>query len=260
MARKPTDYNRLTRTAKWWYAPENVTSKAKKTSRNFLVLLGIFLVSGLVLTFFLPSRNQQDTAGQAAALPVPPPVLVTSGCAPAEPVEYLPEQVVNATFESLWVLDGTMVRPTSTTGGPFSGDPYPRCFARTPEGALYAAASFATGALTATDNYDLKTFFDVRASHSGNYNAMISRLSTVPPSVDRPQTAITGFRWNNYTPQQVSLEIQFTATTGTSAGQKTATVYTLTWENNDWLLVVPGAADVVQAPADSTYIPWGETG
>lgn len=266
MPRQPTDYNeparqgRFVRTAKWWYAPENITPKAKKASWVYLFILGALLVTVLLATFLWPTSSPQ-VSEQGAALPAPPPVLLTSDCAPAEAVDFLPEQVVTLTPEPLWVLDGTMSRPTSPTGGPFSGDPFPRCYARTPEGALYAATSFATGVLSATDSGDLKPFFEVRASHTGNYTAMISTLPEVVPAEDRSQAAITGYRWNSYTPEQASLEIKFTATTGAASGQSVANLYTFTWENNDWLLVVPGRADVTQVPVDTnkTYIPWGTT-
>lgn len=267
MSRPPTDYNqprpgRIARTAKWWYAPdpERITEKSRKTSKTFLGILVIALVAGLVVILVRPSAEESSPA--AAIAPSVPPILVTSDCAPAEAVDLLPEQVVSAAFEPLWVRDGTMARPTSTTGGPFSGDPFPKCFARTPEGALYAATSFATGVLSATDSGDLKNFFEVRASHTGNYTVMIANLPTLVPDTERVQVAITGYRWNNYTPDRVSLEIRFTSNTGESAGRNAATVYTLTWENNDWLIVVPGAPDIVQVPVDDgrTYIPWGGTG
>lgn len=265
MPRQPTDYNepsrqgRFVRTAKWWYAPENVTPKAKKASWIYLSVLGALLVTVLAATFLWPTSSPQ-VQDQNAAVQAPPPILLTSDCAPAEAVEFLPEQVITESPEPLWILDGTMSRPTSTTGGPFSGDPFPRCFARTPEGALYAATSFATGVLSATDSGDLKAFFEVRASHAGNYNTMIATLPEVIPDADRSQTSITGYRWNSFTPDQASLELQFTATTGAAAGASVANVYTLTWENNDWLLVVPGRADVTQVPIDNkTYISWGTT-
>jgi hypothetical protein len=258
------DYNkpsqgRVTRTVRWWYAPTNVTAKAKKTSRNFLLLVAVVLAGIWAATFFWPAQAPQPQA--AVPVPVAQPPQLVSSCTPADAVEFLPEQVILQTFEPVWVRDGSMSRPVSTTGGPFSGDPFPRCFARTPEGALYAASSFATGVVTATDSGDLKPFFEARASHTGNYTAMMARLPTVVPDTDRTQLNITGYRWNSYTPDQVSLEIKFTSTTGESAGQSIATVYTLTWEDNDWLQVVPGPADIVQVPVEDNkpYIPWGTT-
>jgi hypothetical protein len=48
---------------------------------------------------------------------------------------------------------------------------------------------------------------------------------------------------------------------GPALGTSTATIYNLTWENNDWVLVVPGRTDVVQVITDDrAYIPWGGTG
>jgi hypothetical protein len=267
MSRRPTDYNeqpsgRISRTAKWWYAPdpENITPRAKKTSKMYLIILAIVLLAALLITWLWPDPEptslQQSPEVTAAA-----PALATNTCAPAEAVEYLPEQVVSTSFDSVWVRDGDMSRPTSTTGGPFEGDPYPRCFSRTPEGALYSAASFATGVLVATAAGDLKPFFEVRTSHTGNYTALISSLPALNPLTAHPQLTISGYRWNSYGPSQASLEIAFTMVSGPALGTSTATIYNLTWENNDWVLVVPGRTDVVQVITDDrAYIPWGGTG
>lgn len=262
--RQPTDYNepragRIARTAKWWYAPENVSTKGRKVSRVFLGIIGLVLASALAVVWISPGRSATDTAAPVAPVP---PILVTSHCAEAAPVQFTPEQVISTAYDTLWVRDGDMSRPTSPAGGPFDGDPYPRCFARTPEGALYSAASFATGVLAATASGDLKPFFEVRASHTGNYTALVSSIADAQPTPSRSQVTITGYRWNSYSPDQVSLEIRYSLLTGDSAGVNTATVYNLTWENNDWLLVVPGKHDTVQVPVDETrtYIPWGGTG
>lgn len=263
--RQPTDYNeprpgRIVRTAKWWYAPENVTTRGRKVSRTFLGIVGLVLASGIAVLWINPGSS--NTSSQVIPAPTVPPILVTSGCATSDPVEFTPEQVISTSYDTLWVRDGDMSRPTSPAGGPFAGDPYPRCFARTPEGALYSAASFATGVLAATASGDLKPFFEVRASHTGNYTELISSIADAAPTPSRSQVSITGYRWNSYSPDQVSLEIRYTMLTGPSAGVNTATVYNLTWENNDWLLVVPGKHDTVQVPIDETrkYIPWGGTG
>jgi hypothetical protein len=46
-----------------------------------------------------------------------------------------------------------------------------------------------------------------------------------------------------------------------SSGEQTAITYNLTWENNDWLLVVPGKSDQMSVLVDEnrSYIPWGTT-
>lgn len=264
MARPPTDYNeprpgRIVRTTKWWFAPQNVTPKARKVSQKYLLILAVALAAALVLILFHP----EDTVVQgqpAAAAPSVPPVLVTSECAAAEPVDYLPEQVIAASFDPLWVRDGNMSRPTSPAGGPFIGDPFPRCYARTPEGALYATAAFATGVISATEAGTVDQFFTYRSSHTGNYSAFMAELPNAGVVTGAPQLSISGFRWNNYTPELVSLELRYDLVTGPNTGKQVAVTYTVTWENNDWLQIVPGATDDVTVAVDSnrSYIPWGK--
>lgn len=261
------DYNeqsRVVRSARWWLAPENVSAKSRKRWLFYLLGIGVVAAAALVVSF-IPSADSTPTAAEQAAAPVPVPVpspvpALQPDCPAAEGVPVAPETLVLTTFEPVWVRDGNLSRPTSTTGGPFRGDPFPQCFARTPEGALFSATSFATGVLSATDAGDEKSFFETRASHNGNYNVLIADLPEGGPG-NRPLTSISGYRWNSYSPDSASVEIRYSLITGASAGSQTAITYNLTWENNDWLLVVPGKSDTVTVAVDSsrTYIPWGTT-
>jgi hypothetical protein len=106
---------------------------------------------------------------------------------------------------------------------------------------------------------DQKAFYTARTSHSGNYSILMADLPTEPQVLNRPTVVFSGYRWNSYTPDTASIEIQYRLLTGPRSGSFTAITYTLAWENNDWLLVVPGKSDSVTVSADSqhTYIPWG---
>jgi hypothetical protein len=264
------DYNesgRAVRTAKWWFAPENVTPKSKKRWGLYLLGVGAVAAGALLVSFIHPSgqgqgQGQEQVTAQLVSPPAPTPVLEPV-CPAQDPVPVPPETLVLTTFDSVWVRDGGMSRPTSTTGGPFQGAPFPSCFSRTPEGALYSAANFATGVLAATDAGDEKPFFASRASHSGNYNVLIADLpgEGAGTVTNRPISSISGYRWNSYSPDTASVEIRYSLLTGASSGEQTAITYNLTWENNDWLLVVPGKSDQMSVLVDEnrSYIPWGTT-
>lgn len=260
---RATDYNtepspgRVTRITKWWFAPEGVTRKSKQVWGTFLGALAATLATLLIISWF-QTPDPQTVPVSAAPAPVQ---VEKSACPEQEAVQVPPEILISTQLSTVWVRDGDMQRPTSETAGPAKDKPFPQCYSRTPEGALYAAAGFASGILTATAAGDQKPFFQERASHTGNYTVLIADLPDAGPVQNRPTVRFSGYRWNSYTPELASVEIRYTLLTGPRAGSTTALTYTMTWERNDWLLVVPGKTDTVAVSPDSnhTYIPWGGT-
>jgi hypothetical protein len=220
----------------------------------------VVLAAAVIVSFFLPnsSKPTEQIAGTPevrTSVSVPP---AESGCPAQEAVEFNPEQVILTEVKSTWYRVGDMTAPTSPTGGPAVTDPFPACFPRTPEGALYAAASFAVGVIAAQAEGTDRDFFIARASHTGNYNLLIAELASQNQNKTRPTIRITGYQWNSYSPNTASVRIKYTLVTGPRAGQDVAITYTMTWENNDWLLVVPGKNDVVAIdPTATVYHPWG---
>lgn len=256
---RTTDYNedpgRIARTTSWWFAPKSVSRKSKQNWGLFLLILVGALVAMLIINLTSSDPvNQTPTAAAPTAAPT-----VKSNCPEAPAVDVPPEILIGTAYQSTWVRDGDMQRPTSETAGPGKANPYPSCFSRTPEGALYSAASFASGVISATAAGDEKPFFVSRSSHSGNYTVLIADLPDAGPTQNRPTVKFSGYRWNSYTPDLASVEIRYTLITGPRAGSNTAITYTMAWESNDWLLVIPGKNDTAAAPVDSTrtYIPWG---
>jgi hypothetical protein len=259
---RATDYNEIPggRVVRWWFAPTNVTRKSKQAWGTVLVLFGAALIAMLVISLIRPDPEAAPAAASATAVPTAEQA-VKSSCPAADPVQVPPEILIDTVYQTQWVRDGDMLRPYTESAGPGTKKPFPACFTRSPEGALYAAASFASGVLTATAAGDEKPFFQARASHTGNYDILIADLPDAGPAQNRPTVRFSGYRWNGYTPDLASVEIRYTLVTGPRAGTNTAITYTMTWENNDWLLVVPGKTDTVASPVDSvrTYIPWGGT-
>jgi len=262
---RTTDYNtetRLLRTTKWWLAPEGVSRKSRAISGIFLAtILAAALLVG-IMRWFADDTAPEPTSAAAQqaqeqaqeAVPAVEPV-----CPEAAPEVLLPEQIMDFPLTPTWVRDGDMLRPVSATGGPGLETPFPQCFSRNPEGALYAASNFATGAISSTATGDHKEFYSLRLSHTGSYNALISSLADATPAENRPTVSISGYRWNSYSPTLVSLELRFTLMSGPRAGTASAIPYTLSWENNDWLIVPPNPSDNLTADPNRPYIPWGGT-
>lgn len=248
-----TDPGRVGRAWRWWMG-----STATKT---FSTIFIVVMVGG-VLTMLVWPKPDPVASGPAATPTSTAPAAVTAAPDPeqepvckAQPAEQLlPEEVVLAEFNPVWSRVGDMSEPSSKTGGPGIREPFPQCYTRTPEGALYAATSFVAQASVANAQGEQKEFFTLRASHTGNYTMLIADLPAAQPPQNRPTITVSGYLWNSYTPDQASLQLRFR----TVEGESLSRVYNLTWERNDWLLVVPGPGDQVSTdPTNKSFTPWG---
>src|SRR5690349_9395649 len=109
-SRRVTDYNavaqnRITRTARWWLAPQGVTPRSKIISGVFL---GVLLVALLFMFIWRPS-SPEPTATPAATPQGTSPAAAPSStqadspegsstCKKQEAQEFSPEQVINASY------------------------------------------------------------------------------------------------------------------------------------------------------------------
>jgi hypothetical protein len=197
---------------------------AKMASWVFLLSVA---AAGVWLVVFPPESAPAEATGTptmaAAPTPAAPPTVAATptACAPQAAVEVTPEQVVLTSYDTTWYRMGTVLAPSSATGGPLAGDPASNCFARTPEGALYAIATR-----------------QVREANAAGVSGW----------------RFTGYRWNQFTPELATVTIAVGATTG---GGEAARAYTALWQNNDWQVVAPTEEN--NEPIDSlrTFTPWG---
>lgn len=261
----PPEPGKVRRFGSWWGSSPKVMWFCS------IFILAIF--AGLILkaVWPTPTLNGSDAAPDPsveAAAPAPssqsdaaPPAAPapTSVCAPADPVQVPPELVIGSTYDTNWTAVGYLAAPSSVTGGPAITDGIRQCFTRTPEGALYSAASFAAQMVGAATNTERLALADARASHAGSYAQYSAGLAADTTQNAQPLLRFAGYRWVSYTPDAASMEIRFTVLSGDQVGKPVTTVFSLTWEGNDWRLIVPGIGDDVH-PADAalrTFTPWG---
>lgn len=255
--RRVTDYNaaaapgRLARAGSWWMG----STKTWAVSVGFMVVTAI----GVILMLVLPNDSDPGanagTGQQIAPASTAPVVEQVSLCKSQKAVKVLPEELVLASYKTTWTRVGDLQEPSSKAAGPAKEvDGWPVCFSRTPEGAMYSAASFAANAVPAMEKGQLREFFTARTSHTGNFAVLMADLPAGSPPKARPTVTISGYLWNNYTPETASVQIRYRAVTG----QTTVTIYNLAWERNDWVLIVPGKSDIVGAdPTNKSFTPWG---
>lgn len=169
--------------------------------------------------------NQVETAG---TVPVPPP--------------------------ATWTLVGTTAAPAIKGHGPgkIDLDGYRSCYARTPKGALVAAANY-----SALGSYGpvRKKFYEEATAPGPGRDALLRKPITGAGG-GGTRIQLAGYRLLRYNGEQADVDLAFR----TSTGALGATVLNLQWAEGDWKIRV--AADgtelspFVQLPSLSGYVAW----
>ena len=159
--------------------------------------------------------------------------------------------------DTQWELVGTVAAPSSTDAGPTITDPdtgVRSCYARTPTGALFAAANF----LAAVNNPDtLVTAVEDLAAAGPGRDTLLELARTDPTAVLGTGTGfqVAGFTFLSATEDVTSVSIAI-GNTGGLAGVPLTVVY----EGGDWKVDLPPDGDVAGgATAISSlagYVPW----
>lgn len=153
-----------------------------------------------------------------------------------------------------WALVGTTAAPAIKGQGPgkVEEDGYRSCYARTPTGALLAAANY-----SAIGSYAplRKKFYDQATVPGPGRDALLKKpITGAGDSGTRVQ--IAGFRVLRYDGKQADVDIAFR----TSNGAVGAVVLNLQWSGGDWKLrVADDGGDLspaVQLPSLSGYTAW----
>lgn len=217
----PPKVGRTRRLVSWWMGSTK-TLIASVVVLLIVAALGIYLV--LVPAPDLPSRQSAQSSGDpVVAAPTESVTTQAAVVCPEQPsVEVAPETLVLTTYSTKWYAIGEMLAPTSKTAGPQQSGTH-QCFARTPEGALYAIA----------------TRVAIEASKAGASGRQFS-----------------GYQWLSYSPALATVSIAARAVNGDNAEPATARTFTATWVGSDWQV------GVVNQPVEyldglRTFTTWG---
>lgn len=233
-----------------WSQPWFVASAA------FVAVLVALLVILLLVDWF--SSDDPDTLDPAQSVPVPGAVAPASASAS---VCGLPDTADSGTITqppaANWTLVGTMAVPSSEGIGP--GETWPdqfrRCFARTPEGALFAAANVAGLGSVRSLSYQTTSWY---VAEGPGKEAALARAATPSSGTSRLRGQIAGFRLLNFTGTTATVDLALRMSNGTHISQ----VFDLVWEDGDWRFqITPDGKELLtpleQIPDVTGYIPWG---
>lgn len=219
------------------------------------VLVGLVVVLGvaLVLSNLPGGSGEQPASGTSSTS-------VTSSPAATDPSSFCGlkdvamDGTVAAAPSAIWSLLGTMAVPAIEGQGPgkVEEDGYRSCFARTPTGALLAAANYSMmgsyGPLQAK-------FYTNGVAPGPGRDAMVRSLETAVEG-GTGGVQIAGFRVLRYDGNNADVEMAIKVDTGVMV----AMVLNLRWVERDWkfMLADDGSAlsPVVQIRTLEGYVPW----
>lgn len=252
----------------------NGTTQDEATSparRRGFALAAAFITALLVAAaavLFLPAgdggaRPETDDNTPVAAQPSDTSTSVDAGDDTGCDLPTSDQTVPRTTpTDTTWELVGRVVAPTSPERyGPGRTEPVRSCFARTPTGALYAAANVL--ASTTLPDAGRVLAEDLGAEGTGRDVA----VDNLPPSPSTPATGgapfqLAGFSFLSWTEDETVIDLAVLGV-AEQQGVYAHTPMTLRWEQGDWRLVYsPEGAPFprVQAlPGLAGYVPWSGT-
>lgn len=217
------------------------------------VLAVIVLLGGYLMFSNLTNDEEQQQGQQAsntpAANPAPPATTVKQDAQAS--VCGLPGSQTNASLvqapKATWTLFGTVAVPSSPTAGPGITDPsgLRRCYAHTPEGALFAAANQIAMMNDASLHHELARKVVVPGVGA---NALAASHQPSPED-DGTRMQVAGFRVVSYDGTTSTIEIAYRD----NMGRNIYPVFTwdMRWLDGDWKFRVTDQGGLLSAPAFS---------
>lgn len=234
------------------------TSNNPGRGRTTLVLAGILvglvaIAAVVVLVLNLVQRPE----------PVPDTEPTGSTIAPPETSEPSAESVcglapssaeVTEAPEAAWTVIGRTSVPNSPTAGPGIVDPsgLRHCFAPSPEGALFAAASLVGASVEGVNREEIAR----NLVAEGPWRDLAIAQASEPVDTQTFGMSIEGFRMLEYTADAARVDFALRLTTG----EYVSYVVDLRWESGDWKLVLADDASPLTPPVElqsaGGYITW----
>lgn len=179
-----------------------------------------------------------------------PPAATDSVCGLPNGDQAMP---VTTPADTTWQTVGTMAAPTDPTLGPGTvGGGLPYCYARSPLGALYAAANWLA---LHTDPSARKAADTYLTAAGGGRQKLLDAYNTGNGGPGTSDMQIVGFRVLNYDQNSATVDIAMRFGTPLMHGP-----VPLRWEAGDWKAVIPesGAPFETMQPLDNldAYVKW----
>lgn len=231
---------------------EDRSPRPSKRQLISAALIGIILVAAIAVIAVRAGNGSSEAATPSTATGSP---IAASSCGLSDG----PQSVPSAAPRTNWDLNGKMAAPSSKSYGPAHVDRgVHSCFARNPDGAIFAAANFYTDAL---GQGQINQVFVDRWFIDGPAKRQAQRaLDANTPADGRepiPQQ-IVGYRIDSYSKARTTVTLVTQETAGPSAGGLRATPTTVVWDRRDWRIDVDnsGVSTPTRIPSLAGFTPW----
>ncbi|QGG39909.1 hypothetical protein [Aeromicrobium yanjiei] len=219
-------------------------------------LIGLIVIAGIVLVTFRLTGGGDEEGPNAGPAPSATPA-GSAGDQRSSSACGLPDSQDTALTDAPdaeWKILGTSAVPQNESTGPAQvEDDIPRCFARSPEGALFAATwltvllnepRFASEALVRSRMVPGPALDAFLASDDGGATTKIP-------------AQIAGFRIEDYSPDRSTVSVIARLTDGPDSGGLLQIVMTMVWQEGDWKWELSSAGIQGNAVTSlSGFVPW----
>jgi hypothetical protein len=221
------------------------------------IVVGVIVLAAIIVlvTSLAGGGDEPDAPPATAAAPTP-----TGSANPADEsvcgLEGFEEKTsLDGPPENEWELVGTVAAPIDYSGagpGVIEQNGFRSCYARTAEGALFAAVGYVA---VSSDIRNLDRIPELLAA-----GPVRDELEQTPPPAEAPSDSrlqVAGFKINSYTADEATVDVVYQVTSENGALMSLPTV--IKWEDGDWKVVItengpPFAPSQVQNLGG--YIPW----
>lgn len=214
------------------------------------VLVALIVIAGIVLVGVKAFGGDKNDAGGA------PAGTSTSTVSPggSSSVCGLPngdQAIPTVAPKTAWYIKGKVATPRSVEFGPAKGKAdVASCFARNPEGALFAVATLAADIYPRDER--TKRALELRAVPGLDLDATLKDDLGTPG----PISQFAGFRFEDYTPDRATITLATRLTDGPNAGSLGATPLTVVWRNGDWYLQLQETSQSIVLSSLDGFVKW----
>jgi len=229
------------------------------SQRGFVVAAAAVAVIVILAVALAVSGNDEPSPGAGPKTPAPKtPTAKADDAACNTSTAGRQKPLTAAPANTKWELLGRIAVPTArrtygparTTGGLRS------CFARSAEGALYAATNINVAA-TASDRRTQLAAAKYSFARGPGRDAVLAKGFQAPDADGSIQ--IAGFRFQSYSRSGAVIDLAFKASLDSEAGYGHLAV-AVRWEDGDWRLAVPDTGDTSAGteslPDLNGYVRW----
>jgi hypothetical protein len=195
-------------------------------------LIGLIVVAGIIVVILrLAGGDDSGNTNGTNANPTASPSKAAGSSSSSRRLAGHTTTTLTDAPDATWKIVGTTAVPSDKLTGPGSFDAgVPRCFSRSPSGALFAA-SWLT-ALLNEPKYATPDLVRARVAPSPELEAMLAEEGG---EVTKIPAQIAGFRVEDYSPDRATISIVTRLSDGPDAGALLQVVMTMVWRDGDWL-------------------------